>query len=278
MRAQCGYSAWVRRPLVVLAPVAALVTACSLLAPVSSLRAGDGGASGDGGGADTGGLDAPATDGRTTDGARGGFCATAVHAVCEDFESGAPPLDWKSDVCNGCGLTVTSASSTSPPYALETKLPRRDPGLVNPTFAMLRRSFAGAWKHTRVELDLFVRTPQWQPGDVNAGVVCVQLTSSTLSDGFCVSVGEQYVSMSGFGAAFTAPQLAWEKWHHVVVEVDTAGGTASLLIDGMPQTQKIVPVVPGQSPETDVTVGIHGYNQPSPELVVLYDNVTIDFP
>jgi hypothetical protein len=261
----------VHRSFALVAGCLALLSACTSASTPPADGGGDDAS--DAGAADQAVMDAPPPDG-------GGprFCAKASppHEICDDFEDGGPAPDWMQNTCATCSLAGTMASAVSVPFALETKLTGRGADAGDPSYAVLRRSLTGAWKRTRVELDFRPKAATWQAMDANVGLVCVEHYSSSASGRTCVLLGRSSVDLVAFGALASAPAASADQWHHLLLEIDPATGSASMTIDGAKLSKAFAPLAPGTNVVTDVYVGLQGELQPTPELGVLYDNVTVD--
>ena len=204
------------------------------------------------------------------------FCASHPgHAECLDFDDGALPQGWILDVTQG-SVVVATDRALSPPDSLTSTLPRR---AAEKTAAQLRKKVASTFRHTVVELDFYVEPADWQSGDINAGVLEISFFTSMVNAGVAVSIGQSYVTVGAPGGAIPGnTPIPFGQWVHAKFDLDPAGTFTGTIGALPPFTQQFAPISGGMSAETQVRLGVDGYNAPAPQFVVHYDDVTLDYP
>jgi hypothetical protein len=218
-----------------------------------------------------GGADATPADAATR------FCIPGAHAFCDDFDVGAPLATWEGKAVDSKGtVSVSTQRAKSAPGALLTTMARRaasDPYALSAAF----KKFPGA-RRIVVEFDMFLETPSFVDGDINAGIVSIYISSSTVGNAqIALSVGKGYTTFGNPGAPVNGDPLTGDTWLHARFDFDPSGKVTGSI--GSVTWQQTFPAyVVGTNPETRLDLGVNGYNQPAPEFRVFYDNVTIDFP
>ena len=126
------------------------------------------------------------------------------------------------------------------------------------------------------DADVFVASPAWKQGDINAGIFTINFYSDAKSEGSALSIGPDYSTFGNPGAAKNGAAITFDQWFHLHVVIDPAG-SARLELGAQVLEQTFPPLSPNAGAITTVELGISGYNKPCPQFDVWYDNVTIDF-
>ena len=169
--------------------------------------------------------------------------------------------------------TVTPARARSAPGSFHARLGRREATL---DYATLVFRGAGGWRRTTLDADVFVASPAWKQGDINAGIFTINFYSDAKSEGSALSIGPDYSTFGNPGAAKNGAAITFDQWFHLHVVIDPAG-SARLELGAQVLEQTFPPLSPNAGAITTVELGISGYNKPCPQFDVWYDNVTIDF-
>ncbi len=231
------------------------------------------GASSDGGVTEGAASDGPAPDAPAPDAGR--FCAGSTHAFCADFDQGAVGDGWDGTQIDLGSIATSNAQSVSAPSSALAVMPRRASSAPYAN-ALLRKQYPG-FAHVVVDLDAYIVAPAWQAGDVNSGMFTISYHSSTVNEGVAVSVGDGYTTVGNPGADSNGAALPTDRWIHLHFDVDPTKSMVAT-IDGKPFNSTWPALAPGSAPQTVVTIGVNGYNQPAPEYRIYYDNLTIDLP
>ncbi|MFO0667124.1 MAG: hypothetical protein U0174_24440 [Polyangiaceae bacterium] len=249
------------------------LSGCGLFPDLTHLSGGSPGA--DGGPPD---FDAPFDSATVGDvnGRPGSPCSTP-HDFCDDFDSSDNPIaKWTDQTVDAKGSINTTANAQSSPRAVEMHMARRSAD--NPdAYAIISKRFDG-WRPMRVEYDMFLKQPSWQPDDVNAGFFHVDFvgTSPTTRD-ITISVGSNYKSVGGSVQVPGHSPLPTDTWVHFRFDIDPLKGRVAALVGNDEVTGTWSAFAVPSSASTVVSIGVLGYNEPAPAFDVIYDNVTVDF-
>lgn len=206
-------------------------------------------------------------------GEAGGACS---HDFCADFE-GEPAAEW-----DGTNLqlgTVTAAALPDGGGAMRAQTPPRNN--EEAATALVTKAFAGNGLH--VEVDVNVARVALIGG---ANFVVAEVSAMNGSAGGAAL----YISSSsptffvflqhGKGSAETVRgtiDFAMDRWVHVVVDVVlSATGSLRVTLDG--EVGIDLPLVVTTEPPTPMKLllGLQRYNEQTPLLSALYDNVRVD--
>lgn len=273
-----------RARAVVATLVSAAVAACSLIVDTSDLAGGaassdagraDGSSGASSGAGGDAGSPGDATVDAAADGPLGRFCpAGGGHALCADFDDGNLNAGWSDTNVGPTGsLILATERARSAPGSFHARLGRRESAL---DYATLVFRGAGGWRRTTLDADVFVASPAWKQGDINAGIFTINFYSDAKSEGSALSIGPDYATFGNPGAAKNGAAISFDQWFHLHVVIDPAG-SARLELGAQLLEQTFPALSPNAGAITTVELGISGYNKPCPQFDVWYDNVTIDF-
>jgi hypothetical protein len=207
--------------------------------------------------------------------AAGRFC-TGGHVFCADFDVGGLADGWSGDNVAASGIVERSTTqSVSAPASFHAQLPRRAAG--NLAYALLYKSFFGAWRRTVFDFDMLLETPDWQSGDINAAYFEFGFREANQSAAtYYFVIGNGYTQITGPTLNMVIDPVPLGRFFHVHVDV-TPGGALAATVDGKAYSGVAAPIS-GTAARTDLNIGITGYNAPVPGFSVFYDNVVVDQP
>jgi hypothetical protein len=249
------------------------------------------------------GLDAAREGALVSDGGRADssrrWCADAGHYLCEDFDEPDALGGWTlpADVTPGTLAVAENLAAPSPPFALHATDKRRT---VTHRVQIAKR-LDHAWQRTILQFDAFVVAPVSVAGDTNGnGLATLNFYSSAdgggATQGAALSFGAPAAgAVTGhlsFGASSnmappvtrTASVFPFNRWVHFAFDAlpgsDADAGSFVLDMDGdAGHWQVDLPsiTVGATNVYVQLELGSIGYNQPSPDLDITIDNVTVDF-
>ncbi len=141
---------------------------------------------------------------------------------------------------------------------------------------VLTKVKTGSWAHVVLDFDAYLAAPNWQTGDINAGIVSVSYFSASTNASATLAIGNGYTTFGNPGDAVNGNAFPTNAWVHVHFDVDPAG-TFHASVGAETIDQTFSAITPGASPTTNVSVGIEAFNQPTPEYDLAIDNVTMDW-
>lgn len=204
------------------------------------------------------------------------FCASGVHAFCDDFDEGGFLARWDGPVIQPKGsLAASTLRSISAPAALLAATERLQTGDPE-TRALVSRRW-GDVKAVRIECDVRVESPAFAENDGNVSMLEVRISTAAGSRVFFVFVGIDYTTLSLPGAMVNGPAFPTDTWQHARIELDPAG-TITATVGDSRWKERFPALATGAMAETELRLGLTVFNRPTPPFNVFYDNVTIDFP
>lgn len=212
----------------------------------------------------------------------GDFCRGTSHAFCCDFDGTDPLAAWTDrEVASPDVLEVSTDYAVSRPAALLSHMARRSAQAPH-RYAILRKTFPGGWRRAIVEFDFRFSSGAEQLDDHALGFLGVAYWSDGDWQGTNLSVGPNSSTLAGWGNRGDPPGagrtgLAHEQWHHGRLEI-TPGTRVTATVGPMSYSVDLPSVSAGPNPRVALTVGVHGFNEPSADYTFLIDNVTVDFP
>lgn len=222
--------------------------------------------------------DSSTRDDAATDASNGSsFCVGRTSALCADFDDIQNLDSWGQSLDPDAGtIGLDTSHARSGPRALRATMPRRE-DLNQSKLALAYWVASRPWARVVVELDVFVEPLAWVPGDINAGILIIELNSSVSSEHVFLTLGEAYsqVGSSNFVSS-TGPAMPQDNWVHVRIDFDPKGTlNAKLGVNVLP-TANFPALTQGNNPNIRLGLGISSFNDPVPEFTVYYDNVTLD--
>jgi hypothetical protein len=208
---------------------------------------------------------------QATDGGR--FCSRSTHAFCADFDDGQLRLGWPNlieDPDSGALVTLSTDRPFSPPASLLTTLPRH----TQLEHGVLYTSWNRPWTRTIVELDLYIDPINWLDGDKNSGIVGIEFHSSAAAAAIYLSVAGTYVQFGDTHATVLQTGVPL----HAKFDVDPIAKTGTVWVDDQMISSSFTVPALADGPSISLGIGVIGFNAPTPEISVYYDNVTVDFP
>ena len=226
-------------------------------------------------GADASSLDVVAEARPPDGGDAGGFCQSANHAFCADFDQGPVLSGWDSPQLDfGGTITASSTRYVSPSTSAAILMPRR--GAAAPTsYVTLNKGWPG-WRHVIIDFEVYLEAPSWDTLDVNSGIFAVEFFSASNDQGISLSAGKDYLTVGNPGTAMGGKPVPNDRWFHVQFDVDPTKGLKATIDDQVFSATWSAQA--GASPTMRIYLGVSGFNQPAPEYRLDYDNVTVDFP
>jgi hypothetical protein len=126
----------------------------------------------------------------------------------------------------------------------------------------------------RLDLDAYLVTPDWQPGDLNSGILCMGFDSEQLSADACLTVNAGQTDFSGTAG----PLLPLDRWVHIAIDFDTQGTTTFKVGDAAPVVRPRPTNKPTGNTYAYLEIGVVGSDAPSPNIDAMFDNVVVDLP
>jgi len=210
------------------------------------------------------------------------LCKTPT-TFCEDFDHDQVFGAWQTTPTSQGGNVVYDPSvSASPPRSAKCTTPGSS--INEQVYAGLQRDFAGA---ARVVLDFDVRIEQptssaetglfqftlypTPPYDYATAAVDILQTFSVKQTTHLLDGGYM-----GNDTTFTDAAVPFGAWHHVQLDMDFAGKTAKLAIDGQPVSTTALNngFMPGS--KATLTIGQYYAYGPTPPLTIHIDDVVVD--
>ena len=208
----------------------------------------------------------------------GGFrCQPGAALFCDDFEAGELLETWTFRQTQFGGKAEHSTGKAqSGSRSLFASLPRR--GNLNTNYAAsVSKRMPGAWRHVKVNLDVWLDPVSWQAGDINSGILAFAYNSDTQSHGIALSIDKDSTTL-GVGQDSRPPGADFPegKWVHLTLDADPESAV-ELRMDGVVIGQGTANGwAAGANPDMTLQLGVLGYNDPAPEYAVYYDNVVVE--
>lgn len=204
-------------------------------------------------------------------------CDAGAHALCFDFDQGPVDAGWTELIVDPAGaLALDPSRAASPPRSLRAELPRRSGNNVH---AIASGTVSGSFQRAVLEFDAYVESTTWLGGDVGTALAVLSFNSETTRTGtvFFMNNGPSYLSIedSVSPTYFDAQAVPFDRWFHVRFDFSVSG-TFSYSIDGVTGTKAFPAVTLGASPHLGLTIGLSGFNAPSPATRAQFDNVVLD--
>jgi hypothetical protein len=243
-----------------------------------------GGSTGDAPGSDvttadtSGGSDVVVRDSPAT-----GFCASATHFFCADFDEGDPTLGWSLVTPGNAGyMTLDTNAYTSPPASVQMI------GDPSATSALTKYLSPTVPAHVHVELEV-IGCPPPSAGVVSLVNIGQDMSGNTgenvlrvLSDGTTEFIVDAY---PGDGAEaynkYVLPSgLSTSTWTHVIVDVELSETNGSVTVTfGGTQVLSATGIATSSANVVDTYVAIEARAfQVTASNTVHFDSVTVDLP
>jgi hypothetical protein len=138
----------------------------------------------------------------------------------------------------------------------------------------LATSWNRPWTRTIVELDLYIEPINWLVGDRNSGILGIEFHSSAAGAGIYFSVADGYVQFGDTHATVLRTGVPL----HAKFDVDPAAKKGTVWVDDQIISSSFPVPAMSDTPRIRLVIGVIGFNPPTPEIDVYWDNVTVDFP